>query len=618
MKIEAEAYGKKWVRVKFTGRECVYAVKPHEDALLFDCEKEGEEYNSIVSSRMKKEIDKGKEGILSLMKQFALVNLFYFEKFILGPFGPWDKLTDSLHLDMCNFCQSDYVLGDGAHSGLAIGRGHFKSTVRTTGLGAWLLVRDPNIKIAIISSVFDFASRFLKDIRTVFEVNELVRLFWPSMMWTGKTTWNDTTFYSPGRTKAASEGSVTAKGIGGASASQHFDYILVDDPISAEDLNKEMSANSDMEGKKKWLATSLPPLVMSPMKSCILWTFTFYSLDDCYMEQIVPRVYALFGFLDEAFIEEKDKGKYAMYWRPTLQDGEPIFPETISLRFLEEMMENDPWMFQTQYQNRPMAMESSTLKDFDIGECFVFLENGEVDGSVKESTLLIYKKVEGVVEHVMRFLKHCYVIMTVDWAASKKTKDEKKSKTSVQMWAITPFNERCLIDGWSGRGSSPEVFKKIFFFAEKWRDYMQTCVVETNAMQLGVKQLLEEKKQELGKFFNIDEDCVRGDKEVRIKVNFGSQLMQGNIYAGPEMRSILVGEKNLFGSVKGMFDNLDCAEKAQRWLKKPLNGDDVQMLEFGSRFQFGNAHEEFLDDEFEDKEFWLEMDKRRKGAVHIS
>lgn len=613
MEVVPSAYGDKWVVLDFTGRKRVFAVKPHKDAPLFDCEAVGDEYAFIVGERLREFLESSSGGVekanrfIEWMKQLGLVNLWFFEKYILGPFGPWDRLTDHLHLDMANYTQSEWCLGEGAFSALAIGRGLYKSTVRTSGLAPWLLVRDPNVKILVLSSIFDHASRFCRTARTVFENNDLVRLMWPSLMKGGRATvWNDTEWISPGRTKSGSEASVTAKGVGATSASQHFDYLLVDDPISVEDLDKDFGANSDMEKKKMWLRSALPPLVVSPNKSVTMYTFTFYSVEDYYMESIVPNVRRFFGDTDEEdFIYEKPDGVWAIYWRMTERDGESIFPEEVGMKFLRKMMTEDPWVFQTQYQNRPTLLEGSSFKEWPIKEAFCYHdENGKEESKI-------------VLEGVAYPLRQCDVLMCVDWSASKKNKDEKKSKTSIEVWAILPDDKRVCIDGESGKFSVPETFDKIFKGMAKWKDYIRGVVVESNAMQLGVVQLLRKEMVDRGVFFSVLEDFVRGDKEARIKVNFGAPLAQGKIYSTVEMFRVLEREKDLFGAVKGMFDNLDSAEKAQRLLIKPDTTRDQANIRNGEMFNAEGRDWDTVDSGQDDDSFWEERARMLKGAARL-
>lgn len=617
--IKPEVYGDKWVRMSLSGGLRRYAVKPHPEAPLFECDEIGDRYAFVVGERIKDFFDgiqeKGGEEkakvLLEFMRQFALVNLWFCLKFILGPFGPWDRLTDHLHLDLANYCQSDYCLKGGAKSAVAIGRSHYKSTVRTSGLTVWLVLRDPNVKILILSSVFDHAARFCRTARSAFENNELIRTLWPKHFKTGKTVWNDTEWVSPARTKSGAESTVTSKGVGSTSASQHFTHILVDDPISIEDLDKEMEGNASMDGKKIWLNSALIPLLESPKRSVLMYTFTFYAMDDYYMENIVPHVKYFFGYREEMdFIEEKPSGSWSIYWRPSMQADECIFPEEMSVEFLMEIMATDPWMYQTQYQNRPMLMEGSHFKDYPIHDavCAHFEKGNE------ESRVVLFQE-DG--EKKVVLLKNCDMLLVVDWAASKKNKDEKKSKTALHVWVETPDAESICIDGYSKKQDVPTTFKQIFQLMRKWKDYVRAAVVETNAMQLGVAQLLRDKCVEEKFFFPIIEDFVKGDKEARIRVNFGSKLIGRKIYCTTELKDKLVEEKNMFGAVKGMFDNLDAAEKAQRLLIKPMTVRDNRSVEEGTYAEADMRDYSEVDSEMDDNAFWEEMERLFKNPTRL-
>ena len=612
-----EVYGDKWVELELSGNKRKYAIKPHKDAPIFEAECTGEEYAFVVGERIREHFagEQDMEKILDFMKQLALVNLWFFLKYVCGPFGPFDRLTDHLHLDMANYCQSDECLGDGAHSALAIGRGHYKSTVRTMGLSAWLVVRDPNVKILILSSIFDFAATFNRSVRSIFESNELVELFWPEYMKDGHTVWNDTMWVTPARTKSAVAATVTAKGVGATSASQHFDYILIDDPISIEDLDKDFMGNADMDKKKTWLSSAVPPLVDSPKKSKILYTFTFYSMEDYYMEKIVPNVRRFHGYTeDEDFIFERPDKKWSIYWRPSIQDGESIFPEEIGLEFLKGIMNEDMWVFMYQYQNKPTELEGSDFKQYPIKEAICF-HDPESD---IESKVVLFE--ENGDKRVFE-LKWCNMKLYCDWAASKKSKNKKKSKTAIELWAITPEDDRVCLDGFIGKIEVPVAFNKIFEFMRKWKDYARGCMAENNAMQLGVIQLLREAMAEREFYFPLDEDNVKGDKEARITFNLGTPLTQGKIYCTDTLRTELTEEKNLFGSTTGMFDGLDCAEKPQRDLIKPERVED-QRKQDRAEFAEGERISDEMWDDNEDEEFWKQREvmlrNARERKAHVS
>lgn len=209
----------------------------------------------------------------------------------------------------------------------------------------------------------------------------------------------------------------------------------------------------------------------------------------------------------------------------------------------------------------------------------------------------------------------CDLLLVVDWSATKKGRDSKKSKTAIEIWCKTPSGMMVCIDGFIGKITVPEAFDKIFLFMRKYAYYARAAVVETNAMQLGVSQLLRERMTSEGFFFSLIEDNVRGDKEARIKVNFGSPLIQGKIACTDELRKKLIEEKNIFGSVTGMFDGLDAAEKACRYLIKPENKEDYIATRNAQMVSY-DGHEYVDESELEEwEQEALDRERMKKGSI---
>ena len=136
-------------------------------------------------------IQTASEAIRQAIRQTAIVNLWFFAKFIAGHNGPFDEITDHLHLDMANFCQ-DYAMEPGSFCAMAAPRKHFKSTVATTGFDAWEIVRNPDISIGLYHAVYDEATDFLHTVQRIFDSNELFAWLFPSYVPVKKAPrWND-------------------------------------------------------------------------------------------------------------------------------------------------------------------------------------------------------------------------------------------------------------------------------------------------------------------------------------------------------------------------------------------------------------------------------------------
>ena len=72
--------------------------------------------------------------------ELGYVSLFFFLKYIAGSAGPYNEINEDLHLEMCNFRQSDYCMNPGAHAACFVPRGFLKSTIMTHGGATWELL----------------------------------------------------------------------------------------------------------------------------------------------------------------------------------------------------------------------------------------------------------------------------------------------------------------------------------------------------------------------------------------------------------------------------------------------------------------------------------------------
>lgn len=112
---------------------------------------------------------------------------------------------------------------------------HAKSTTITVNYVVWRIVKDPNIKVVIISKAQRLAEQFLLQIKerlTSPEYEDLQRDFAPPGGWKeGSASWKANQFYVGGRSAEAKDPTVQALGIRGALYGSRSDLIIVDDAV---------------------------------------------------------------------------------------------------------------------------------------------------------------------------------------------------------------------------------------------------------------------------------------------------------------------------------------------------------------------------------------------------
>ena len=128
---------------------------------------------SLLFRHIKEEVESASfhltDELRVLIHQAGLVNLWFFLKFIVGQEGPFEKLNETLHVDMCNFRQS--LLKPGTRGLMLLPRGTCKSKIVTEGGTAWELVRDPEQRFRITNATDGNAHDFHHTVKTIFDAN---------------------------------------------------------------------------------------------------------------------------------------------------------------------------------------------------------------------------------------------------------------------------------------------------------------------------------------------------------------------------------------------------------------------------------------------------------------
>lgn len=234
-----------------------------------------------------------------------------------------------------------------------IPRAHLKTSLMTQAYALWRLVCDPEERILIYTSTFDFAGVIMNYIRTTLEGGgEHGEMFLqcygdivPRPGDRSKWTSNDITINRKG---AYSDPSIKARGIGSRVVGGHHTLQLIDDLV-VEELNRTQmdKAIRELDG--------LDPLYHSVALGERRYVGTPWAFYD-------PIVYITRGWKDALVVR--------IPWRDDA--GRPIFtyemadkragvPEGTSLReytaYAEGMKKRNPWFFSCQYECYPQSEE---------------------------------------------------------------------------------------------------------------------------------------------------------------------------------------------------------------------------------------------------------------------
>lgn len=222
---------------------------------------------------------------------------------------------EPLHRRWCEWAQDDSV----PRRGLLAPRGHFKSSVISYGKSIHAILSHPNIRILLVSALEENAINFAKQVKSAFQYNERLRWLFPEY-WVepGKQFGPSHWFITPARAdRSMAAPTFYATYLDAALASQHYDLILMDDPIEARHV-----ATEEQAAKARAAYNKIIPL-LDPGGS-IIAVGTRWSHMDLY-SGLVPEALGgvatstQYNWIVRSCFEDA-AGK------PDFENGDPIFP----------------------------------------------------------------------------------------------------------------------------------------------------------------------------------------------------------------------------------------------------------------------------------------------------
>lgn len=548
-----------------------FAFTPHPLAPLFPTREEMlKVLGQLISELSSPTFSMTGKTLREYLRQMGLVQLWFFERFILGATGPYEQLNTEVHLDMANFGQSELALRPGALAAAFLFRGIFKTTIFGSGRGHWLCTRDGNQRYLICMNTAGNAARVKSVIKEVTETNPLYGWLYPEAVpKPGSDRWNKEEIVFPHRTRTFKEPSVLAMGIDSILASLHCNDIYWDDLAGLEGLDSTMNISAVMETAKKNFRSNRIPLLQSKRKSRTFYASTFYAPDDVSMTEVVAYCRSCWGYQDPEVIKEVDGGDWDIYYRSVVENGTAICPEIMDEREYEALLLRDPWTALTQYANSPRKARQGGLTGkprscrlgWDKDRRPYVVKRGDQNFGEKDSLV---------------FLGSCFGMVTVDPAGTDDKVTSRTSRSSVGVWFRD--SEDNLYRVWQKVGYiGDDVLYDAIFEANKiFSGYLIGTVFEKVAMQKVMYKQLQREQAKRGIYLALIPDDVRSDKEARIRHGLGGPLRDGKIFLADGCATEFMEELLAFPSPR--LDVLDESEKALRLLPKPLT--EVEEMEY--------------------------------------
>jgi len=216
--------------------------------------------------------------------------------------------------------------------------GFGKSTIVSVSYPLYLLARDRDLRILIISNTVGQAKEWLRQIESELLYNEEFRSVYGNLVPDPRTlTWTDTEKIVLGRSLSATHLSLLATGVQGNIRGRRFDVVIADDLLDLENS----STTTRRAGISDWFWNELLPR-LEPEGSLIVIGTRLHP-EDLYSELLTLGWPVL---------------RFA-----ALEEGESIWPERFpTAELLERKRSMGSALFQLQYMNDPSGLLGSILK----------------------------------------------------------------------------------------------------------------------------------------------------------------------------------------------------------------------------------------------------------------
>jgi len=251
----------------------------------------------------------------------------------------WCQLGDDyeqFHGQLAEFLQTS-----GKRKMVVLPRGFLKTTIATQRYAEWRAIRNPNIRILIVSNSATNAAQKLDFIRKTFEQNDRFRSVFGDLKPTDRRAKWSSAAVELKRDDGWGEATFESVGTGTMIEGRHYDLIIEDDTAAPElsDYTNEQSLAPTLESIVKainWHKKSRPLLISPDLSEMMIvgTRWTYYDLI--------------------SYIYENCKD-FDVFDKPAIIDGKPLY-DRCSLSALEEIKaEVGTYLFQALYLNDPFS-----------------------------------------------------------------------------------------------------------------------------------------------------------------------------------------------------------------------------------------------------------------------
>lgn len=433
-------------------------------------------------------------AFIRMLEARAGTNLFLFNKYILEAEKGDNNFVrlGEVHKEVCNFVQDR----PDKKKLLLIPRSHLKTKLISIGYPTMKIVNNPKIRVLIYSATWQMATDIHSAIQKNLQSNERIHEIWGDLS-------QSATEWSQSRTRLAAndkrEATITAAGITNNLVGGHYDLIIMDDPVTRENIGTMEQIQNVITRYKDALD------LLEPHGEFIVIGTRWHD-SDLYGWILDPANNALENYL--VMIKRAYDGN--------LMTGDgfiPLWPGKFDQKNLLAKAKEEGWAhFSSQYLNDPVPEEAATFKR----SWFVYYEPEDARGAILNKFLLI------------------------DPALSL-SKDA--DYTAMVVIGVDQYNNIYILDIVRARFSPNDIINEIFRLREK-HDLVDIGI-ETIAFQKALAYILREDDRFKRRPFRITElKPNERSKDVRIKglqpfyengKVFHSKHLANNIYLEDEL-----------------------------------------------------------------------------------
>ncbi len=203
--------------------------------------------SNLATEDDQKELVLAESHLHDQVRELALKDLWFFATEVLFADSSAIHYYEPLHRPICEWVGTDEK---GARKLLLMPRGHRKTYLVTIAHAVWRIVRDPNVRIILVSALDDTAQHFAQMVKRQFQYNEQFLTYFPEFRVSRNQQFGRTyDFTHPLRSDTANLIDPTFRSfyLGAPVAGRRCDLLIADDPIEKKHVTTPEQADKSLK-----------------------------------------------------------------------------------------------------------------------------------------------------------------------------------------------------------------------------------------------------------------------------------------------------------------------------------------------------------------------------------